>query len=531
MVFRKALRVLFMTCSVAISLGILSPSAHGEDLPPAFLHAKAQFYLFLRDTAQATGITPQQNVVLNSTIMPFDIAEDTPFYNDELFREYVDRTFRGGVEGLQVNAGTFLSDRFSFKYRVVMEILTAQIDQNHPEIQMSLTDLKAQQASATNALLAKLIWFDQQWAPIAASRGLVTGSVEYNLQYATWLGQLRYQDQIQSYIADLDAVNAHIDAVRRKVYSSSEIAALENYFQLSSAYNMARPWTANIERSFKRSGTPLTELILANPKNLVLSMFDSSPLVLPVGDLIAFLSAVGVHSLDTNTYDYHLDTASSSWNASGGGSFLGFSLGGGGSGSSTITHSVSRMTSLSISFRNISEYLADRSAWFNPGVLQDPNMYKLVKDRPELDNLQYIGVSLIIARGTTLVLKFSDAVNASDWSQQAFAANGGVSFMGFSFGAQGGSSSSSYTVNVSSDGTTVTIQDGDKVARVLGARVEPFLKKTTPPQQTAHALQMLFSDSPALKVDLDSLRKGKLSYIEYQKKRLKAEQKFLEQHH
>jgi hypothetical protein len=526
---RKFLFAFLAVCSVAISQGMLSSSAHGEDLPPALVHAKAQFYLFLRSIAQAEGIAPQQNVVLNSTIMPFDIAADTPFYNDELFREYADRTFRGGVEGLEANAAAFLAERFSSQYRAVMDILTAQIDQNHPEIQSSLTELRAQQDAATQALLEKLIWFDQQWSPIAASRGLVAGTVLYNLQYSTWLGEVRYQDQIQTYIANLDAVDSHIDSVRRRVYSPSELSALENFSQLSTAYNVARPWTANIERSFRQSGTPLTELLLADPKNLVPSMFDSSPLVLPVGDLISFLSATGLRSFDTSTSDFHLDTASSSWNASGGGTFFGYSLGGGGSGSSTVTHSVSKMSSLSISFKNISEYLADRSAWFNPGVLQDPNMYKLVKDRPELEKLQYIAVSLIIARGTTLVLKFSEAVTASDWSQQAFAANGGVSFMGFSFGAQGGSSSSKYTVDTSSDGTTVTIQDGDQVARVLGVRVEPFLK-AAPPQQVIHALQMLPSDSPALAVDLKSLRKGTLSYLEYQKRRLAADKKASQPH-
>jgi hypothetical protein len=44
-------------------------------------------------------MAPQQKVILNSTIMPFEIAADTPFYNDELFREYADRRFSGGVGG------------------------------------------------------------------------------------------------------------------------------------------------------------------------------------------------------------------------------------------------------------------------------------------------------------------------------------------------------------------------------------------------------------------------------------------------
>jgi hypothetical protein len=160
-------------------------------------------------------MTQAQNVILNSTILPFDIAADTPFYNDELFREYADRTFLGGVEGLQANSAAFLAERFSSQYRAVMSLVTAQIDQNHPEIQNSLADLKAQQKAATTALTTKLNDFDVEWSKIYTSRGLVVDSVVYNMQYATWLGQVRYSDQIQTYTDDLDAINSQIDATRR----------------------------------------------------------------------------------------------------------------------------------------------------------------------------------------------------------------------------------------------------------------------------------------------------------------------------
>src|SRR5467141_3550953 len=76
------------------------PRVFADDIPPALVHAKAQFYNFLRTFVQGEGLGQDQNIVLNSTILPFDIANDTPFYNDELFRAYADRSFTGGVEGL-----------------------------------------------------------------------------------------------------------------------------------------------------------------------------------------------------------------------------------------------------------------------------------------------------------------------------------------------------------------------------------------------------------------------------------------------
>src|SRR5256885_726324 len=122
---------------------------------------------------------------------------------------------------------------------------------------------------------------------------------------------------------------------------------------LSRSYNVARPWTPNAERSFKNNGTPLTELILADPRKLPAALFDSSPLVFPVGDLIAFLSGSGVRAFDTKTQSYQLDASSSSWTASGGGSFLGWSIGGSSSGSSSMSRSISTLSSLSIRFENI----------------------------------------------------------------------------------------------------------------------------------------------------------------------------------
>jgi len=524
MISRRTFLVTSSACAAGPFVGALQPLL-GDNLPPALVNAKAQFYNFLKTVA--SGLAPQQNIVLNSTILPFDIAADTPFYNEELFREYADRTFTGGVEGLQADGAAFLAARFSSQYRSLINIINDKIDQNHPEIANSVADLLSQQTKATNDLNSKISQLDASWNTIAAQRGLVDAQgnilnqTAYDLQFDAWAAQVRYGDQLQTYTDALDNINGHLDAVRRSVYTPSEIAALDNFANLSSAYNVARPWHAQLERSLKNPPpptppNPLTDLYLANPRGLPPTLFDIAPLVFPVGDLVAFLSAPGVRGYDSSSQSYQLDSSSKSWTASGGGSFLGWSLGGGASGSTSMTTSVSTMNSLSISFKNLSEYLADRSAWFNPAVLQDPNILRLIQGRPELNHLRYVAVSLLIARGTTLILKFSHSVTSSDWSQSAFSASGGVSFLGFSFGASGGSSSSSYSVSTSADGTTVTIQDGDTVARVLGARVEAFIQ--TPPQGPL-PLNDVISQDQVLRGDLESLRRGKLSYLEFQKKR------------
>jgi hypothetical protein len=522
-------RTFLLSSSAFAALPVISrlvpiPTVYAGDPPAAIPNAKAQFYNFLR--SMVTGaITTDQNIVLNSTIFPFDIADDTPFYNDEIFRAYADRTFSGGVEGLQANAQAFFAARFSSQYRAVMNIVTAQIDRKHPQIANSLKELKAQLRTSNESLAKKINELDMQWQTIATARALTPDTMEYNTQFAAWAALIHYTDQLRIYSDEVEQIISAIDATRRGVYTPTEIAALDNQAFMGSEYNVNRPWTANIERSYERNGSALSDLILANPRNLVPAMFDSSPLVLPIGDLRKFLKDRGERSFDTLSTSFQLDESSRRWNASGGGSFLFWSAGGGASSSSSMSNSVSKMSSLSVSFQNLSEYLAERAQWFNPGVLQDPKLQTLVESRPEVKNLQYIAVSLIIARGTKLELRFSEAVNTSDWNESSWNAGGGVSFLGFSFGARGGSSSTNYRVTRNANNTTVTIQDGDQVTRVLGVRVERFL---SPPAGGVPHLETLDLDSGAMlapglasvQSQVKLLKEGKLSYMEFQKNRL-----------
>jgi tetratricopeptide (TPR) repeat protein len=511
-------------CTI-IAVILTCSSAFAADTPPALVDAQAKFYNFLLSIAQGQGVTSTQRLVINNTIVPLDIASDTPYFNEELFRLNADRTFNSAVGSIQSSTAVFQAARFSSQYRTVINLAAAQIDQNHPEITNSLNELASQLSTATVALSNKNAEFEDAWAKVAEKRHLDPNSSDpkvadaYYAQRVTFFAQARYADQIETYSEAIDMINAQIEATRRKVYTVAEQAVLDNLTGLSKAYNIVRPWNAQTERANRAQGTPLSDLILADATRLPPALYDSSPLIMPVGDLTSFLSKSGIRSFDTSSYSSHLDAGSSSWNAGGSASFFGISLGGGGAGSSSFSHSVTKMNSLDMSFKNVAEYFVDRSAWFNPGVLQDPAIFKLVKGRPELNNLQYVSVSLILVRGLTLRLHFSEQVNTSDWSQSSFAAQGGVSFLGFSVGGGGGSSSSHTSISVDSSGTTVTFQDDDNIVRVIGARVEPFVA----PQQPVFANQNLFFvHDPAVTKLFNDLQAGKKSYIDFQKEKIKA---------
>ena len=346
--------VLFASVLSALTLSLWCSLAAAIDTPPALKDAQAKFYGFLLSIAQGQGVASTQRIVLNSTIVPLDVAPDTPYFNEEVFRLNADRTFTSAVGTIEPSTAVFQSARFSSQYRSVLNIAASQIDQNHPEIQNSLAELESQLSIATTALADKNVAFEVEWQKVATARNLDPNSKDpkvvndYYAQRVTWFSQARYGDQIQVLSENIDRINSRIDATRRKVYSPAEQAVLDNLSTLSTAFNIARPWNAQTERSFKAQNTPLTDLILADPTKLPPAIFDSSPLILPVGDLMAFLSNQGTRAFNTSTFSSTLDSGSSSWVASGSGSLWGISLGGGGSGSSSFSHSVSKLNSFDV---------------------------------------------------------------------------------------------------------------------------------------------------------------------------------------
>jgi hypothetical protein len=200
-------------------------------------------------------------------------------------------------------------------------------------------------------------------------------------------------------------------------------------------------------------------------------------------------------------------------------------VGGGGSGSSSFKNSMSKLNSIKIGFANIAEYLIDRSAWFNPAVLQDPATRNLVKNRRELDNLQYVSVGLIICRGLSLELKFSEKVDSANFSESSISGGGGATFLGCSINTSASHASSRTSVKMDATGTTVTFTDDGNVGRVLGVRVEPFLAGVN--AGVKGNIEVLTQDDTNLKTKFEALKIGKENYIDFQKSKVDSLNKLL----
>src|SRR5258708_33800333 len=71
------------------------------------------------------GYGGDQKLLLNSTIMSFDISQDTPFYNEGLFRNFADRVFTDSPQGL---GPANRADRFSLHYERAVRIAASSVD-------------------------------------------------------------------------------------------------------------------------------------------------------------------------------------------------------------------------------------------------------------------------------------------------------------------------------------------------------------------------------------------------------------------
>lgn len=483
------------------------------DLPKVITDSKAQFYNGLIAFLSGSGanLAANQNLVLTNTVYPFDIDADSPYFNQELFRIYADRSFSGGIEtGVQPNPQGYLAGRVSFQYRNLMDIVRSHIDTKHSDLAKALEKLEEKLDKANANYEKKVGKLDSDWELRAANRGLVQGTPAYDAEFIAWAASVSYADQQEYYSSKISDILSEMNAERRKHYADWEIAVLDNYENLGAANHIVRPWYAYTEKSLAASGDKLDDTKLANPRRYTPALYDRSPLNAPAGDFDNFLSGNSNFSFGTTKTSSTLSEGTNSWHASGGIRFGFWGASGGGSGSSAFYNTAQHVESFEVSFAGLSEYLVERGRWYNPAVFLDKNVEKIIAKRAERNYLQYTAVSLIVGRGTTLRVKFSNTTHDEAWWKNEVKGSAGVSVFGFSFGAKGGNSSTKHDVKLSTDGLTVTMYDEPNVARVLGARVEPFLTPIPKPGPTP-----LMIDTKKLKFTWEDVRRGKISYHEF----------------
>lgn len=457
------------------------------------------YYSFLLKVANSGAALPSdQKLLVNNTITPFDIAQDTPYYNEGLFRNFADRVFKGSPQAI---GPANRADRFSKHYGVLISQAASRIDRKYSAIATELVAIRNELNTQTTALASLIVKIQRDWNSI----GVKEDDPNYDLRFLNFLESIRYADQVGSYSDQIDDLIGQMDAVRRSAYSADEQLILDNLAYLSKTSMLSRPRRP----SFERSVPNVTELTFADPQVRVEALCDISPPIYPLGDLVKFLKTPGYKDLEITKASTATEQHDKSWAAGGSASYSFFSIGGSGSGSSSHKSEIKSTNSIHLEFDGISEYLVDRDFWFNPVIFEKPDLIKLFKQIGGLDRLEYVSISLIIARGLKLTLKFDTAIDESNWTKREISGSGGVSIFGFGFGASGSSSSYDYTAEVASDKKGVTFKDDPQMVRVLAYRLDSFVKAKTG--------RLSLSNDPKLVAGLSSFSSSKLSYLELQK--------------
>lgn len=432
----------------------------------ALPQALEQYYAEL---VRLIGDRAGQPLLLNNTITTLDINEKAPFYTEEVFRQFADRKFRQSPADI----GTAVqAERFSFEYERVIDIASSDIDETLSEADRNrITANQREINRATRELVKFEKKVSEQWNQVAGT--LKPDTPEYALRHVSFLESILYADQRKIFTDDIASYTRKVDVIRGSAYTSAQKKLLNSKFELAETYKIARPWNIYFERDFPGA----TIFTFADPVYRSRQLCDVSPALYPSINLVDFQKNPLEHrQIEVTSTTTHNELHTRTWGAAGGGSFslFGVSLGGGGGGSGESSYrrafkSVERFT---MDFAGMEEVFTLPGLWYDPSLFESSELKPIFDKIPGARDLEFVAVSLIIARGLKLEVEFKELIETEEWSKQSFRARGGVSVFGYRFGGSAGSSTYDYDLKISDDKKTVTFTDDPKHCRLLAVRLE-----------------------------------------------------------
>lgn len=475
---------------------------------------------YYSELTKLIGEREGQPLVLNNTITTFDIDEEAPLYSEGLFRRFADRKFKTSPRDLGSSSE---ADRYSFEYERVIDVVTTKIDATiDPDSVASITSYKREIGRIRREMVQFEKGVARQWDAIVKAENLSPDDPRYELRRLNFLESILYADQKSLFTQEIHDYNRSINIIRMSAYTLAQQKLLRAGEELAEAYKIARPWASRLEKDMP----DLNEIMLADPKLRVVQLCDISPSIFPSSDLVRFQNRPSSDStgrtitVQENTVHNELHTRT--WGAGGEASYSSFFIriggSGGGSGSSSYRRDFEQLKSFEISFADIEEVYADRGLWFDPTLFEDQEIKDLIDTVPGARELEYVAVSLVIARGIKLSLSFKTEVETERWKKESFRARGGVKIFGYRFGGRGTSSSYDYDLEQSVDKKTVTFKDDPKHCRLLAVRVEQAYN----PSLTDDRNKILRINGGLGQKLLDKLSSGDLKSSVYQSLKFKG---------
>lgn len=140
--------------------------------------------------------------------------------------------------------------------------------------------------------------------------------------------------------------------------------------------------------------------------------------------------------------------------------------------SSHFRSTIGRLRNVTVHFDHIAELQISRDNWFSSTIFETKRVKDFLKDKLILARkLSLLTTSLIIGRGLTLTLQFTDTSDVQEWGSTAIAEGGSGTVFGVRFGSDKGGGNNFNNHTIDTHNQTVTFKDDTSICRLLGIKV------------------------------------------------------------
>ena len=337
-----------------------------------------QYYSWL---VKLMGPKGTDRTALFSSIITHDVLKEAPLYTLGVFRGFADRTLNISPEDF--GAGN-TADRYSRRYRDLIEIAGAELYSNATYTKKQLEDLQKADGDITEAtkeILRVRKEALKEWNDYATQAGLVPGTPQYTLERANFYNP--YLLLIRNERTKLARGQAKRVAVHLSVFKGDKDA-----MQLSKVYERCNsienvqplPLSPDVEVIYELDPIKIGEAASGG-----LFTFEEELAVDPSVSLVGILEKTGTRDITISnqyTADFKHDE---SWNASGSTSWIPiFSATVGGQSESHFRQSIQNLESITIACDYMTDCWVKRKDWFDSTIYKNKYIQAVLEDRPDI---------------------------------------------------------------------------------------------------------------------------------------------------
>ncbi len=447
---------------------------------PAALDA---FYDFTKSIAPPG---PGDRIAIFGTIVEFDITKTSPLYNDFVVRAFSDRSVR--VSPVPGQAPGDIADRYSSRFTDMLELLVLAVDAEMTPAQLAqLERHRAAIKAISNDRDKYLDDIEAAWATEMQRLGIDPNKIDsdpavrerYYEERVKFLSVRRYAQRVwgkDGFNTQIRAEEIACGSIRRQAFPDDDYAQLYRLYEACIDDIILRPRTPDLEITHHWDAVSIQD-----PTNFALQgVLDQHVETSSIVDPRTVLNGGGGRGFSVDIQSTVTNEHDRDWNVSGSASYLPFINGDFSTANSEHFRStVKRVRKVDVGFDHLAELQIYRDEWFASTVLTDnTRVAEFLKNNSKLrEKLNLLTPGLIVGRGLTLTLTFTDSSDVQEWGSSSSSGGGGVNIFGVQLGGRGGSSSSYNNHQIDTNNKTVTFKDDPNVCRLLGLRTTPLLEK------------------------------------------------------